>query len=179
MKTFDELHMGLAAALRLSTTVPADEMVARVARLLEVAAVQMAELQEARAALLTQQVAAKMGYANDTPAQEPAAPADLLAPPTAVHNLKTGDVVIARGTAEHFQAYHAQYRALMDMMLRLREQGTFIEVLVLRHDIPIEVLSEEQMAKAGWVRSPGWLDMQKDMATEPPSDGRFTKLEIT
>jgi hypothetical protein len=29
------------------------------------------------------------------------------------------------------------------------------------------------------VRSPGWLDMQKDMATEPPSDGRFTKLEIT
>lgn len=190
---YKELEAGLCLALNMDASkTPAARALARVPALMAVAEAAAAELEElrkrctlcpekdARIAELRGLLAkhAELGDRLLTRVDAAPAPAPHAAALPEIHQLKTGDLIIARGSAEHAQAYFAQYRALIDLAERAREQGIYIEVLVLRPDIPIEKLSEEQMAAAGWQRTPGWLDSQKDMPAERRGPERATLLEI-
>lgn len=199
---YEALRTGLCLALGMDTrSTSAEEALSRVPALMAAAQAASDELAELRRrctlcpekdariaelqALLARQAAlGELLLAQSQRLEEdlkrlgaqpgPAAPSAL----PEVHNLASGDLIIARGSREHFDAYFAQYRALVDLAERAKAQGIYVEVLVLRPDIPVEKLSEEQMAKAGWQRTPGWLDEQMEMAQEKPGPERVTLLEI-
>lgn len=186
---------GLADALDMSKGTPMATMIPRVRLLKQAAEAAAEELVELRKSctlcpIKDQRIAdlqtllakhAELGdrlIATWAPAtvELPQLPANQAALPE-VHNLKTGDLLVARGSIEHFKQYQAQYRALIDLAERARQQGIYIEVLVLRPDIPLEHLSEEQMAEVGWARTPGWLDSQKDMPTAPTEGVRQIEVD--